>query len=168
MHTRGSVVGLIHPVILVSLTEEPRQGCSVTHETYVICPPPAPCASLAPRALGAVALCPAPWDLHPVPCAGGILVLAAHTSSCLNSSTRTLTSCTALVLLSTVPRGFYMLTLLLCTRRGSPVFLGRAARSQRSSSRGAGEPSSRCPLLSRAFCAYTSLKLRICRARTHI
>lgn len=116
VHTRGSVVGLIHPVILVSLTEEPRQGCSVTHETYVICPPPAPCASLAPRALGAVALCPAPWDLHPVPCAGGILMLATHTSSCLNSPTRTLSSCTALVLVSTVPRGFTCS--LCCFARG--------------------------------------------------
>lgn len=84
MHTGGSVAGLIPPVILVLLTEEPRQGCSVTHETYVICLPPDPCASLAPWALGAVALCPAPCALHPVACARGSLVLAAHTSSLLS------------------------------------------------------------------------------------
>lgn len=158
--------GLIHPVMLVSLTVEPKQGCSVTHETCVICPP-APCVSLAPRAPGAAslwALGPASWALGPasVSRVGGphLPPVSAPAALCCVGPPG-------------LPQTFHTLTLLLCcTRRGSLFYsLCRVLRTGGSQPEVFIEGSwwaigAFVPLLSRVSCGYTSLKLRIFRART--
>lgn len=185
-------MSVLHKIVLeiqwsVHTSSRSDTSCnfSVTYgrtQTGLFCDPrdlcnlPSSCPLWEPGSSGSWSSRPVPCTLGPAPCAlcwGNSRVSSPH----LLLSEQSHSHPVVLHCFGSpqhCPQRFYMLTLLLCTRRGSlfcspcAVFLGRAARSQRSSSRGAGEPSSRCPLLSRAFCAYTSLKLRICRARTRI